>query len=126
MSICLLLCPLAYLSKSSAVAGTGDRVRAKWAEKWGGVAVPLSVHRELGRHLTQCRLGRGHVAARGILIKLIYPSNHLATIDQRYRQTGQRSDSIGRTVLQTVAQKLHVQTSRNFSVTCGRCSVLFG
>jgi len=37
------------------------------------------------------------------------PSNRLATIHQRHRQdrqTGQRSDSIGRTVLQTVAQKL--------------------
>jgi len=36
------------------------------------------------------------------------PSNRLATIHQCYRQdrTGQRSDSIGRTVLQTVAQKL--------------------
>ena len=36
------------------------------------------------------------------------PSNRLATIHQRHRQTGQtgqRSDSIGRTVLQTVAQK---------------------
>jgi len=36
------------------------------------------------------------------------PSNRLATINQRYRQdrqTGQRSDSIGRTVLQTVAPK---------------------
>jgi len=33
------------------------------------------------------------------------PSNRLTTIHQRYRQTGQRSDSIGRTVLETVAQK---------------------
>jgi len=43
------------------------------------------------------------------------PSNRLATVDQRYRQTGQTdgqtdkttalSDSIRRTVLQTVAQK---------------------
>jgi len=36
------------------------------------------------------------------------PSNRLATIHQRYRQTGQtgqRSDSIRRTVLQTVDQK---------------------
>jgi len=43
------------------------------------------------------------------------PSNRLATIHQRYRQTGQtdrqdrtdrqRTDSIGRTVIQTVAQK---------------------
>jgi len=44
------------------------------------------------------------------------PSNRLATVHQRYRQTGQdrqidrqRSDSTGRTVLQTVAQKLHQQ-----------------
>ena len=37
------------------------------------------------------------------------PSNRLATIHQRYRQDRtdrQQSDSIGRTVLQTVAQKL--------------------
>jgi len=39
------------------------------------------------------------------------PSNHLATIHQHHRQTGQRdrqkqSDSIGQTILQTVAQKL--------------------
>jgi len=38
------------------------------------------------------------------------PSNHLATIHQRHRQTDsqdiQRSDSIGRTILQTVTQKL--------------------
>jgi len=39
------------------------------------------------------------------------PSNRLATVHQRHRQTGQtgqyrqRYDSIGRTVLQTVAQK---------------------
>ena len=40
------------------------------------------------------------------------PSNRLATVHQRRRQqtagqTGQWSDSIGRTVLQTVAQKLN-------------------
>jgi len=34
------------------------------------------------------------------------PSNSLTTIHKRQRQTGQRSDSIGRTVLQTVVQKL--------------------
>ena len=35
------------------------------------------------------------------------PSNRLAIIHQSHRQTGQtRSDSIGRTVLQTVGQKL--------------------
>jgi len=42
------------------------------------------------------------------------PSNRLATVHQRHRQTGQdrtdrqRSDSIGRNVLQTVAQKLYL------------------
>jgi len=43
------------------------------------------------------------------------PANRLATIHQRYRQTGQidkrdrqRPDSIGQTVLQTIAQK-HVR-----------------
>jgi len=35
------------------------------------------------------------------------PPNRLATVHQRYRQdrTGKQSDSIGRTALQTVAQK---------------------
>jgi len=43
----------------------------------------------------------------------IDPSNRLATVHERYRQTGQtdrqRSGSIGRTVLQTFAQKLDAQ-----------------
>jgi len=30
-------------NKSSAAAETGDRARAKWAEKWGRGAVPLCV-----------------------------------------------------------------------------------
>jgi len=34
------------------------------------------------------------------------PSNYLATVHQCHRQDRQRSDSIGRTVLQTVAQKI--------------------
>jgi len=37
------------------------------------------------------------------------PSNRLATMHQRHRQTGltgQRSDSIGRSILQTLAQKV--------------------
>jgi len=33
------------------------------------------------------------------------PSNRLATVHERHRQDRQRSDSIGRSVLQTVAQK---------------------
>jgi len=46
--------------KSSAVAEMGERARARWADKWGGAVVPLSVGaRKLGPHLTQCGLGQG-------------------------------------------------------------------
>jgi len=70
---------------------------------------------ELGPHLTPCGQGRAYPHAKFHLV----PSNRLTTIHQRYRQTRQtgqtdrqRIDSIGRTVLQTVAQKL----SRNFGL----------
>jgi len=57
------------------VAQKHDRARAKWAEKWRGAAVPLSVG-ELGLHLTQCR-------AEANLLTKWYPgpSSRLATID---------------------------------------------
>jgi len=42
-------------NKSSAVADMGDRARAKWAEKWGGLLCSLFG----SPHLTQCRLGWG-------------------------------------------------------------------
>jgi len=60
MNVSHILSPYtpATMNKSSAVAETDDRARAKWAEKWGWAAVPLSVG-ELGPHLTQYRLGRG-------------------------------------------------------------------
>ena len=46
-------------------------------------------------------------------------SNRLATIHQRHRQTGQRTDSIGRTVLQTVAQKcLYLTLHAIYSDAC--------
>jgi len=52
------------------------------------------------------------------------PSNRLATVHERHiqtdRQDRQRTDSIGRTVLQTVAQKLDHQTieCRSFTHAC--------
>jgi len=54
--------------------------------------------------------GSGHNVARAeayLHAKFhLDPSNRLATVHERHRQTDrQRSDSIGRTVLQTVAQK---------------------
>jgi len=82
----------------------GDRLATiNMGRKVGGYTVPIYVGREeLGPRLTQCGLGRGlHTKRR------LDPSNRLATVHQRYRQADrQRSDSIGRTVLQTVAQTL--------------------
>jgi len=88
-----------------------------WAENWG-VAVPLRGG-ELGPHPTQC----GYRAEAYLRAKFHFdPSNRLATAHERHRQTdcrdrqtgqtGQRSDSTGRTVLQTVAQKLLVTFRR--------------
>jgi len=71
-----------------------------WAENWGrGCSVPL---------------GRGsyhNVSSAEAYVHAKFhldPSNRLATIqaDQTDRTDRQRTDSIGRTVLQTVAQKL--------------------
>ena len=53
--------------------------------------------------LTKCGQGWGLPACQ--VSSLSIQPFGLATIHQRYRETGQRSDSIGRTVLQTVAQK---------------------
>ena len=50
------------------------------------------------------------------------PSNRLATVHERHRQTGQdrqRTDSVGRTVLQTVAQKWFALCYR--TVVCPVC-----
>jgi len=44
-------------NKSSAVAETGDRARAMWAEKWVRAAMTLSVG--VGSHLTRYGLSRG-------------------------------------------------------------------
>jgi len=72
---------------------------------------------ELDPHLTQCGQGWGLAACQVSLWS-----------DQRHRQdrqTGQWSDSIGRTILQTVAQKLSVWESScqyQKSVTLCSCS----
>jgi len=59
---------------------------------------------ELGPHLTQCGQAEAYLRAKFRLD----PFKRLAKVHERYRQTdrtGQHIDSIGRTVLQTVAQK---------------------
>jgi len=70
--------------------------------KLGGLYVPLWGG-ELGPHLTQCGQGRD------LSVKFhLDPSNRLATVHERYRQTdrtGQLSHILGRTVLQTVDPK---------------------
>jgi len=57
--------------------------RNGYGPKIGGCA--LLGEGELGPHLTQCVQGRGLPHAKFYLD----PSNRLATIHQRYRQTGQ-------------------------------------
>jgi len=76
--------------------------------KLDGGCAPLG-EGELGPHLTQCGQARNYLHAKFHLD----PSIRLATVHERHRQdrTGQdrqRSDNIGRTVLQMVAQKVTV------------------
>jgi len=74
----------------------GDRLATIDMGPKVGAAVPLSMG-DLGHHLTQCCMDRGH----------------LRTMYRQDRQTHrQRSDtdSIGRTVLQTVAKKSQQKT----------------
>ena len=89
--------------------------------KLGSCCAPLLRGGELGPYLTQCDLGRGPYLRTKCHLD---PSNCLATTHQRYRhtyrtgqtgQTGQRTDSIGRTVLQTVAQKRDEETASQYS-----------
>jgi len=75
---------------------------------------------ELGPHLTQWGQGRGlYLHAKFHLD----PSKRLATVYERHRQdrqdrqtNRQRSDSIGRTVLQTVAQKSKMMAGRHLEI----------
>jgi len=74
-----------------------------WAEN-GGALSPFWGE-ELGRHLTQCGHGLRPTCMPSFILRSVHPFGH---IDQRHRQTDrqnrQRSNSIGRTVLQTVSQ----------------------
>jgi len=71
-------------------------------KSWGLLRPHLGVP-----HLTQSRLGRG-LPSYQVASSSIQPqyTNVTDRQDRTERQTGQRSDSIGRTVLQTVAQKI--------------------
>jgi len=97
--------------------------RNRYGPKIGGGCAPLGEW-ELGPHLTQSGQAETYLRAKFHLD----PSNRLATIHQRHRQdrqTGQRSDSLGRTVLQTVAQKRFALRYRSvvclFVLSCPVC-----
>jgi len=60
-----------------------------WAEKWGPV-----VRLSMGGGANNVAWVEAYLCTKWYL----HPSNYLATIHQRYRQTGQWSRSIGRTV----------------------------
>ena len=85
-------------NKSSAVAEMGDRARAKWAKKWGA-AVPLSVGGAGSPSNTMSPWPWPISVPSGILIHQTVWPQYTNVTD---RQTGHRSDSTGRTVLQTV------------------------
>jgi len=69
----------------------------------------LQVTCPMGPHLTQCGQGRGLPTCQ-VSSWSVQPFGHNTPTSQTDRQTGQtdrqQTDSIGRTVLQTVAQKL--------------------
>ena len=71
--------------------------------KLGGGCAPLW-EGELGPHLTQCGQGRGLPACQ-VSSWSVQPFDHSARTLQTDRTDKQRTDSIGRTVLQTVAPK---------------------
>jgi len=62
-------------------------ITQKSAEKWGGGCAPFG-EGELGPHLTQCVWAKTYLHAKFHLD----PSNQLATVHQRYRQTVQTTD----------------------------------
>jgi len=73
--------------------------------KLGDGCAPLG-EGELSPHLTQCGQGRGHTCTSSFIwIRPTVWPQYTNVTDIQVR-TGQRTDSIGRTVLQTVAQKL--------------------
>ena len=72
-----------------------------WAKNWGGEGcAPFGVRAGSPSNTMWHGLRPTHAKLH------LDPSNRLATVHQRHRQDRERSDSIGRTVLETVARKL--------------------
>ena len=86
-----------------------------WAEKWGRLLCPFP-WKELSSHLTQC-----HVAWAEANLRTKWhfdPSNRLATIHQRYRETRRRCRSIGRTVTRhgCPIKPVHIVVIRRYAI----------
>jgi len=77
-----------------------------WTENWG--LFPLFGEGKLDPHLKQCGLAEAylHCTPSFILIHPIVWLQYANVTDRQDRTDRQRSDSIGRTVLQAVAQKV--------------------
>ena len=59
LCVCLSVCSLTYLNKSSAVAEMGDRLATRDMSQKVGLGCCAHFPGELGPHQTQCRLGQG-------------------------------------------------------------------
>ena len=89
-----------HFNNSSAVAEMGDRLATvDTGRKVGRLLCPFRGE-ELGPHLTQCGLRRG-LSPYQVASWSIQPFGHNTPASHPDRQAGQRSDSIGRTGLQT-------------------------
>jgi len=97
---------ISFCYKSSAVVEMGDRGHNRHGPKRGGCSgcAPFAVG-GAGSPYNTMRPGLVYFRTKWHLD----PSNRLAALHQRHRQDRQRSDSTGRTVLQTVAQKWSVR-----------------
>jgi len=73
-----------------------------WTKNWG--LFPFFGEGGLGPHLKQCGRGRGLPACQ-VYSSVIEPFGHNTLMSQTDRTDRQRSDSIGRTILQTVDHK---------------------
>ena len=103
------------------------------AQETGGFTPFWRRGAQLGPNLTQCGQGLRPTCMPSFI--LIHPTIwHLATIHQRHRQTDrtdrqdrqtdrQRSDSIGRTTLQMVAQKRFSLCYQTVVLSCPVCNV---
>jgi len=91
------------IRRSLVVAEMGHRGHNRHGPKIGGCARLGDGDGELGPHVTHCVQGRGLLACQ---VSSVQPFGHNTSTSQTGQTERQRSDSIGRTVLQTVTQNV--------------------